>query len=545
MADEKKDNFGDEELNPQEEAKDLLKKFRNAESDRKAYAEDAKANFQKQRNLIDKLKSENNVLKEYIGKMNTQQVAMTQTVTSKNANVEFLVEDYKGRIEGQKEKIGEIETHIIAFQQKIVDHKESLGGVNFGAENQNALVKQIKILENRLDKANQKFNEAIALNKNLRQQIDSLRRERVIFDNLYKKLEKELHEKRKKMANIIESANSAYEERDNANERIQGLKQQAKREAEDFEKELKELSQIMEKNKKTLDYIKMTEKNREDTQVMTEPDANDKSRTRAQKFINSRNSNTVNLERIQKFEEELAKIQAATQITDFDKLVSIFKKNEEKNFQMFKYANELSNEIESLEKAIADLKEEKSKYEGAGSSTDVTKKKMLKDLEETLSKLEHKSEQYEFKYHDSVKIINSLCNWIESLYNTIDCDKIAPRDFASNQGVTESNMMSYLGVIEDRSNDIVASYATMAVQQQQKSYEMLDSKGFMSMNSIAKGRNESPDFAAEDMSGSDGEGEKPLTLEEFKLKARDKIESKKTLHSGKIKKGSSKLKKKM
>jgi len=73
-------------------------------------------------------------------------------------------------------------------------------------------------LENRLDKANQKFNEAIALNKSLRQQIDSLRRERVIFDNLYKKLEKELHEKRKKMASIIESANSAYEERDKAND---------------------------------------------------------------------------------------------------------------------------------------------------------------------------------------------------------------------------------------------------------------------------------------------------------------------------------------
>ena len=62
------------------------------------------------------------------------------------------------------------------------------------------------------------------------------------------------------------------------------------------------------------------------------------------------------LDRIQKFEEELAKIQAATQITDFDKLVNIFVKNEEKNFQMFKYVNELSNEIESLEKTIGELK---------------------------------------------------------------------------------------------------------------------------------------------------------------------------------------------
>jgi hypothetical protein len=48
--------------------------------------------------------------------------------------------------------------------------------------------KQIKILENRLDKANQKFNETISVNRDLKHVIDSLRKERVIFDNLYKKL---------------------------------------------------------------------------------------------------------------------------------------------------------------------------------------------------------------------------------------------------------------------------------------------------------------------------------------------------------------------
>lgn len=70
-----------------------------------------------------------------------------------------------------------------------------------------------------------KFNEALAVNKELRQQIDSLRRERVVraavrvcasrrgwldaappparnaqvFDNIYRKLERELHEKKKQM----------------------------------------------------------------------------------------------------------------------------------------------------------------------------------------------------------------------------------------------------------------------------------------------------------------------------------------------------------
>jgi len=42
-----------------------------------------------------------------------------------------------------------------------------------------------------------KFNESLAMNKNLRERIDTLRRERVVFDSIYKKLERELHEKKK------------------------------------------------------------------------------------------------------------------------------------------------------------------------------------------------------------------------------------------------------------------------------------------------------------------------------------------------------------
>lgn len=165
--------------------------------------------------------------------------------------MEQVADDYKKRIGEESEKLDKIERNIKIFDKQIVTQKGAIGGVNAGQENQNSLCKQIKILENRLDKANQKFNEAISVNKNLRQQIDSLRRERVIFDNLYKKLEKELHDKRKKMAEIIETANSAYEERDKANDQIENLKQQAKREAKDFENELKELSQLAEKNRKT------------------------------------------------------------------------------------------------------------------------------------------------------------------------------------------------------------------------------------------------------------------------------------------------------
>jgi len=65
-----------------------------------------------------------------------------------------------------------------------------------------------------LDKALVKFNEALAHNKNLRETIDNLRRERVVFDGIYRKLERELAEKKNRMAQIIGAADQAYASRD-------------------------------------------------------------------------------------------------------------------------------------------------------------------------------------------------------------------------------------------------------------------------------------------------------------------------------------------
>ena len=76
------------------------------------------------------------------------------------------------------------------MHKKIWDQRQKMGGINASRENNQAIAKQIQILENRLDKALKRYNEALANNKRLRENIDNLRRERLVFDQIYKKLEK-------------------------------------------------------------------------------------------------------------------------------------------------------------------------------------------------------------------------------------------------------------------------------------------------------------------------------------------------------------------
>lgn len=81
------------------------------------------------------------------------------------------------------------------------------------------MTKQCKIIENRVDKANVRYSESLAVNKDLREKIDNLRRERVIFEQVFNKLEKDLGTKRRQMAALVEEVNKSYTEKDGINQK--------------------------------------------------------------------------------------------------------------------------------------------------------------------------------------------------------------------------------------------------------------------------------------------------------------------------------------
>ena len=206
------------------------------------------------------------------------------------------------------------------------------------------------------------------------------------------------------MANIIEIANSAYEERDRAQEKLAMLIQQAEREKSEFEKEMQQVSNLIEKDKQMRDLMRLkeTEKSELERITLNKSEAllgsaigfDDRKKSSKLQWSNQKDKipNTVSLEKAESFEEAFAKIEAATGIHDIDLLVKNFIQAEEKNFTLFKFVNELSNEIENLEQQITEMQIELEKSKGQGSTTDHQRKKALKDLEEKLSKTEMKAE---------------------------------------------------------------------------------------------------------------------------------------------------------
>ena len=108
-----------------------------------------------------------------------------------------------------------------------------------------------------MEKANSKFNESIAQNKVMREDIDNLRKEKVIFENVYTKLDNQLQDKRRYVGNIIEVANSSYEERDKVQEKLATLISQSEKEQAEFTKEIKAVQDLIDKDDQMQNKIKL------------------------------------------------------------------------------------------------------------------------------------------------------------------------------------------------------------------------------------------------------------------------------------------------
>ncbi|KAJ9514613.1 hypothetical protein QJQ45_016342 [Haematococcus lacustris] len=125
-----------------------------------------------------------------------------------------------------------------------------MGGINCAKEQNISVQKRIKLLENRLEKAYVKYNQSITHNKQLREQINNLRRERLMFESIHNNLERELVKLKKDMADTIQLANQVYELKEKATAEMAVLMGQAEKEQAGFEEEWRQLTQIIEDNKR-------------------------------------------------------------------------------------------------------------------------------------------------------------------------------------------------------------------------------------------------------------------------------------------------------
>lgn len=169
------------------------------------------------------------------------------------------------------------------------------------------------------------------------------------------------------------------------------------------------------------------------------------------------NQNENLLEKLQNLEYKFQKLEEFTGQKNVEEFCSKFKKNAQKNYDLFltismisKQAKQLEKEIRDLEDEIETIKKKKKTVQG------VEKVSLLKELKSKTQKLIQKQDKYENESKKKLDEFKAIKGLIYNVYSIMDCMEISKETnkIIMNKGVNESNTILFLSDIETRLKSI-------------------------------------------------------------------------------------------
>ena len=458
LRDEDKVDPLEAQMEAQMELSNLQRQYRCMRNDRRTYTDETENTVRKQRMAIEALVKDNEELEAMI-----QVASSQQNEKFDQGNVDKLAElldreaQVQEEIKKEKEEIASVEEQVSAMREKINQQCKRIGGSKDVYHKKHvANMKLTRVLENRLDEMTKKFSVALTDNLNLREHINHIEGQKTRFLDLYRRLQVELGEGKKEIDRISEMATAHFNGRDEAQHRMASLRERAERELAVYNSEIKEVMRVLEHDRKLREF--MTTK-AEDRASILEEELLARTVKKLEAQLNGLQQETS------KFEEIFDQIKEATGIEDTDTLVESFIENEDRNFALFNYVNNMNTEIENLQDDIRRLKDEIELIKKEGVDSDVRRKEILKELEQKMTEVTDELTSVKKEYKVSRRQLELLKPKIECVFNSMKCDRTSITELLGG-GVTvdDNNILQYLGIIEQKCNELLQTKALEKVK---------------------------------------------------------------------------------
>lgn len=441
------------QLEAQMELSHLQRQYRCLRNDRRMYTDETENTLRKQKITIEALVKEK---KELEAMMHVASSRQNEKFDQRNVEklVELLEREAQAQEELKKEKeaIAGVDEKVAAMREKINQQSKKMGGSkDVYQEKRVANMKLTRILENRLDEMTKKFSIALTGNLKLREHINHVVGQKARFLDLHKRLQAELIEGKKEIDRISEVATTHFTIRDEAQHRMASLRERADREMAVYNAEIKDVKRILEHDRKLRKF--MTTK-AEDRASILEDELMVRAIKKYEAQLNGLQQETS------KFEEIFDKIKEATGIEDTDTLVESFIENEDRNFALYNYVNNMNTEIENLKDDIRRLKDEIELIKKEGVDSDVHRKEILNELEQKMVEVTDELTLVNKEYKASRRQLELLKPKVESVFNSIECDRSSIAELLGiGVSIDDNNIMQYLGIIEQKCNELLQNKA--------------------------------------------------------------------------------------
>ncbi|GAB1864888.1 Coiled-coil domain-containing protein 63 [Camponotus japonicus] len=426
------------ELETMAELSRLKRQYRIMENDRATCAEDARLQLRNQQNMIERLEYEKAELvlaiktarsKAFIRK-DEEMDEKLKCLLAKRAKYIELIEIEKQQINELDEQISKLSKEVTSMKMKVRTDVQSR---EIAARHSKAVL----MLENRVEVATKRFNLVIAENSRLRAEIETLLKERAQFTQMWNKLISQLNVGKQVINDLIEQATITFNQRDEELRKIQALRERGIRDLKNHTSEMCELRRTLDNEMKLQEFLGVKGQFREMVDLNAKKEA-ERQAKREQKQ-----------NKIAALMQILQTIKQFTGEQEIDKLTAHFIKQEEENFALFNYVNELNDELESLqarmEQLTAAIDEARAQNVHRDQQQTETLEKITIELQEQTA-LANTAEEDLAQCND---VMGKLLRGIDGLFKAIRCDNSPILELlGDNTHVTMSNVMLYLGIIE-------------------------------------------------------------------------------------------------
>ncbi|XP_071849515.1 coiled-coil domain-containing protein 63-like [Apostichopus japonicus] len=429
----------------------LHRQYRILECHRKAYLDESRNIMRKQRSHIDILEKDNaevdidlNLARSHSNDKHDKQRSLLLR--------KFVVEskEMNELIDEERKKIDDLNRRVAGMEEEIQARYRDLGGCQIDTIRHKSTQKHNRVMENRLHKATVTFNTTLTTNAKLRDQIEHLRRERALYDCLYRKLTKEQDEVKREMCDVIEESTLAYDSRDEAHSKMTALRDRSEKDQTTYNLEVKELKRIIDHEQNLKEFMNVKAQERTEQKAIEAA----KRKKRAEELAIAHPPSYS--EEMEQFEAAMGRIIEIEKQSDLDILVRKFIQKEDANFALFNYVNELNNDIECFQRDIKGLSEDMLVFKEQGLVVSDQRRKIMKDLEGKCSILTKELSTNENAMRKTNKRLDLVKSSVIGICRRIGCDDSSILEkLGCSDGITNDNALSYLGLIEQLANEFL------------------------------------------------------------------------------------------
>jgi hypothetical protein len=407
-------------MTPEEQLEDLQRRFQLLEGERKATYETAKLNIQQNKEIISQMKEENKNLRANIASIRQEKPHSTEQQLEKTmSEVQTLQRKYDTLKAENIKRRSQLDSLMVKSNDLAV-------GSKMHSNERSPEMRQIRVLENRLDKAMIKYNEAQSIRKTYEAIVKRLKEERIGFDNQLEGIERTLKAKERDYEELLLLSHDAYHAKEMAQAELHRFEQGVMEERNQRDKEVQEKKALVEQRVAMNKRLEQREKALKQQQDLDKAGERQLKEMSATSDLTAGISNDYAQEERQKlldYEEAFHQIKEATGVSDVNEVIQKFLTQEDtqKNLQNLTKENQATIDRLSEDCRRLRLQVEELKFSSGGN---VGRRQAIDDFETHLAEATEKFDRNKGKFERMAKIRTDMKAGIDHLAEKLTAIKL-------------------------------------------------------------------------------------------------------------------------